>query len=112
LLAELRKIDPEAALNEPKVEKPMASGPLPSSGVVMYCTSWCPGCRRARLWFNERGIKFTEIDINAIAGAAEYVMKHNNGNRSTPMFDIHGDIFTNFDEQKLLSLLKKHNIYG
>ncbi len=112
LFAELRKIDPIAAASEPKIEKPMATGPLPHGGVVMYCTSWCPGCRRARLWFNERGIKFTELDINAVAGAAEQVMKWNNGNRTTPTFDINGDVFANFDEQKLLTALKKHGIYG
>jgi glutaredoxin len=108
LFAELRKIDPMAAATEPKIEKLKAAGPLPQKGVVMYCTNWCPGCRRARLWFNERGVKFTEIDINAVAGAAEYVMKWNNGNRTTPTFDIDGDIFPNFDEQKLTTTLKKH----
>lgn len=112
LLNELRRIDPAAAAKEPKIEKPVASGPLPSGGVVMYCTSWCPGCRRARLWFNERGIQFTEVDINATPGAAEQVMKWNNGNRTTPTFDVQGDVFPSFDEQKLLAALKKHNIYG
>ncbi len=112
LFAELRRIDPLAAASEPKSEKPMVSASLPQSGVVMYCTSWCPGCRRARLWFNERGIKFTEIDINAVAGAAEQVMKWNNGNRTTPTFFVDGDVFPNFDEQKLVAALKKHGIYG
>ena len=112
LFAELRKIDPEAAAKEPKPEKPVVKGPLPSGGVVMYCTSWCPGCRRARLWFNERGIKYTEVDINAVPGAVEQVMKWANGNRSTPLFDIEGDIIINFDETKLLSALRKHKIFG
>jgi len=112
LLAELRKIDPAAAAVEPKIAKHLDTTPLPANGIVMYCTTWCPGCRRARLWFNERGIKFTEIDINAVAGAAEFVMKHNNGNRTSPTFDINGDIFANFDEQKLVATLKKHKLYG
>jgi peroxiredoxin len=113
LFAELRRIDPLAAAREPKEEKPLvANASLPQSGVVMYCTSWCPGCRRARLWFNERNIKFTEIDINATPGAPEQVMKWNNGNRTTPTFFINGDVFPNFDEQKLLATLKKHGIYG
>jgi len=112
LFKELRRIDPVAAAKEPKTEKVMVSTTLPQSGVVMYCTSWCPGCRRARLWFNERGIKFTEIDINAVAGAAEQVIAWNNGNRTTPTFFVDGDVFPNFDEKKLLEALKKHGIYG
>jgi glutaredoxin len=112
LLAEIRRIDPLAAANEPTPEKPTAKGPLPHGGVVMYCTSWCPGCRRARLWFNERNVKFIEIDINAVPGATEQVMKWANGNRSTPLFDIEGDIIINFDETKVMAALKKHKILG
>lgn len=112
LLNELRRIDPVAAANEPKEKKTETADSLPHGGIVVYCTSWCPGCRRARLWFNERGIPYTEVDINAVPAAAEQVMKWNNGNRTSPTFDINGDVFANFDEQKLLSLLKKHGIYG
>jgi peroxiredoxin/glutaredoxin len=111
LLAELRKIDPQAAAREPKIEKPAAVAPLPKGDVVIYCTSWCPGCRRARQWLADHGISYTEIDINAVAGAAEQVMKWNNGNRTTPTFDIGGDVFTNFDEQKLTEVLRKHGLY-
>jgi len=31
--------------------------------VVMYSTSWCPYCTRARLLLKEKGVPFTEIDI-------------------------------------------------
>jgi peroxiredoxin/glutaredoxin len=111
LLAELRRIDPQAAAREPRIDKPVASSPLPKGGVVMYCTSWCPSCRRARQWFEEKGIPYTEVNINTVAGAAEQVMKWNNGNRTTPTFDIEGDVFANFDERKLLELLEKHSLY-
>lgn len=112
LLAELRKIDPQAAAKEPRTERPAARDPLPTGGVVMYCTSWCPGCRRARAWLKEQSIPFTEVDINAVAGAAEQVMKWNQGNRITPTFDINGDVFTTFDEQKLLQALRKHGLHA
>ena len=111
LFAELRKIDPQAAAREPKPERPVLAEPLPSGSVVMYCTDWCPGCRRARAWLKERGIPYTEVNINAVAGAAEQVMKWNNGNRTTPTFDINGDVFTNFDELRLAEVLKKHALY-
>ena len=37
----------------------------PSSGkkVVMYSTSWCGYCRKARAYFKDNGIAFTEKDI-------------------------------------------------
>lgn len=33
------------------------------AGVTMYSTSWCPHCKRARAYFAEKGIRFTEIDV-------------------------------------------------
>jgi mycoredoxin len=74
----------------------------------MYCTSWCPACRRARAWFNARGLKFTEVDIDDNPAAAAQVKKWNNGNRTTPTFDIDGTIITDFDERKLTEAVKKY----
>ncbi len=36
--------------------------PKPST-VVMYSTSWCPDCKRAKQFFNSRGIGYIEVDI-------------------------------------------------
>jgi peroxiredoxin/glutaredoxin len=104
----LRKIDPLAAARQPAPTPPPEQAELPHGGIIMYCTSWCPACRRARLWFNNRDLKFTEIDIDDNAAAAAQVKKWNNGNRSTPAFDIDGTILTNFDENKLAEAVKKY----
>ncbi|MBN1313558.1 MAG: redoxin domain-containing protein [Anaerolineae bacterium] len=109
LLAELRKIDPEAAAREPKTEK-LADEKIPTGGVVMYCTGWCPDCRRARKWLSEHNVPYTEVNINSNPFAAQQVMRWNNGNRTTPTFDINGDVFANFDENKLVEVLKKHSL--
>lgn len=31
--------------------------------VMMYSTAWCPTCRKAKAYFNERGIDFEEYDV-------------------------------------------------
>jgi glutaredoxin 3 len=33
--------------------------------VVMYATSWCPYCARARALLQSKGVAFREIDIEA-----------------------------------------------
>src|SRR4051812_14238644 len=33
------------------------------SAVTMYMTSWCPHCKRARAYFTQRHIAFTELDV-------------------------------------------------
>ncbi|MDZ7840066.1 MAG: glutaredoxin family protein [Gammaproteobacteria bacterium] len=41
----------------------------PPGRVVMYATSWCPYCRKARNYFRDNGIPFTEYDIEKNARA-------------------------------------------
>jgi glutaredoxin len=103
LLEELRRIDPQAAAAAPAEEKPVA---LPHGGIVMYCTAWCPDCKRARAWLAERKLEYTEVDINAVPGAAAQVRQWGGGNLITPVFDIDGTIIVDFDVEKLEEILK------
>jgi hypothetical protein len=48
VLEELRKADPQASARNPKPAPPVEAPKLPHGGIVMYCTRWCPACRRAR----------------------------------------------------------------
>ncbi len=75
--------------------------------VVMYCTSWCPDCRRARAWLEENDIAYTEVDISNNAAAARQVRAWANGNQVTPTFDISGTIVVDFDVEKLSRILLK-----
>jgi glutaredoxin len=97
-LAELRRIDPEAARRaaaaEPVVEE------VPANGVVMYCTSWCPACRRARRFFDERGVTYTEIDINKQPDARPKLRELTGGTLTTPTFDIRGEIIVDYKREQ------------
>ena len=101
----IREIDPDAAKNEPAELKPVDSK-LPHDGVVMYCTPWCPDCKRARAWLTEKGIKFTEVDVYATPGAEEQVRTWNRGYLVTPTFDIDGTIISDFQEDELKRAIK------
>ncbi len=105
LFEEMRKIIPENFKHEPPAPK---KAPLPRGGVVMYCNSWCPDCRRARTWLKEHNIPFTEVDIDRTPGAGEQVRKWAGGNQVTPTFDIDGTIIVDFDQARLeKTLLQK-----
>jgi glutaredoxin len=106
LLDVLRRVDPVAAARTPVAAPALEETKLPSGGIVMYCTSWCPACRRARAWFKARNLEFIEIDIDDVPAAALQVKKWAGGNRTTPIFDIDGTIIINFDEYKLVEALK------
>lgn len=102
LFAELRRIDPEAAS---KASPEPSAIDLPHGGIVMYCTRWCPDCRRARAWLEERRLAHTEVDIYAVPGALDQVREWGGGHLITPTFDIDGTIILDFDEGKLSDLL-------
>jgi len=106
LLAELRKLEPQLAARLPG-EAEVTTAPLPSGGVVLYCTRWCVDCRRARAWLEEHGIRYTEVDVNANPVAARKVRQWANGALVTPTFDINGTIVVDFDVAKLTELLLK-----
>jgi len=105
LFGELAKIEPLLArawaAKAVAAAQSLAPAPRPEADVIMYCTSWCPGCKRARLWLKEKGIAFTEIDITKDRTAAARVRGYANGNETTPCFDIKGTIILNFDLPKV-----------
>lgn len=96
----LAEIEPAlaAAYQAAEAKKIAAAQPAPepAGDVIMYCTSWCPACRRARAFLAENGIAYTEIDIAKDRAAAARVRGWANGNETTPTFDIRGTIIVDF----------------
>ena len=52
--------------------------------IIMYSTSWCADCARAKMFFDTNGIKYEEIDIEENSEAVEVVERINEGYRSVP----------------------------
>lgn len=104
LLNELKKIIPGA---EQKMQHLFMEQPKPEGKVVMYCTPWCPDCRRARDWLRKHNIDFSEVDISVNLNSARQVRTWGAGFQITPAFDINGEIILDFDESKLEKLLIK-----
>jgi glutaredoxin len=71
----------------------------------MYCSKWCNDCRNARVWLQQRGLEYTEVDIYATPGAAAYARKLADGPLVTPTFDIDGKVVLDFDEAALEEIL-------
>jgi thioredoxin reductase (NADPH) len=71
----------------------------------MYCTPWCPDCRRAREYLKQQHITYTEVDISRDRAAAQRVREWANGKEITPTFQIRGQIIVNFDRAKLEEVL-------
>lgn len=55
-----------------------------SNAIIMYSTSWCGDCRRAKRVFADFGVSYTEVNIEDDEDAAELVETLNDGLRSVP----------------------------
>jgi glutaredoxin len=99
LFAELARLEPALAAKFHIVNAPPS--PEPKADVVVYCTSWCPDCRRARAYLAEKGIQYIEVDINRDRAAAMRVRGWAKGNETTPTFNIRGNIIVGFNVSEI-----------
>ena len=99
----LAELEPQAAAKAAAVQRPPE--PEPAGDIILYCTAWCPDCRRARAWLKERNLPYVEVDISRNREAAAKVRGWANGNETTPTFDVKGTIIVNFDPARLSKAL-------
>jgi len=52
--------------------------------IVVYSTVWCPDCKRAKKFFGEQRMPYTNIDIEQDPEAMAFVEKVNDGKRIIP----------------------------
>jgi glutaredoxin len=75
--------------------------------ITMYCTTWCVDCRRAKQFLQERGLDFSEVDIDEEPDAEELVLEVNDGRRKVPTIKFGDRYFacSPFDPYQLSSEL-------
>jgi len=57
---------------------------LKPSGIIVYSTIWCPDCKRAKQFFGEQRVAYTNVDIEQDEKAQAFVEKINDGMRIIP----------------------------
>jgi len=60
---------------------------MSTPAVVMYTTSWCPYCERARKLLAAKNVTFSEIDIES-AAEKRAEMRNRSGRTSVPQIFI------------------------
>ena len=84
-------------------KSPVASAA--SHSITMYSTSWCPHCKRARMYFAERGIAYEEIDIEASEKNKRDFKELGGG--GVPLIIVGDKAMRGFDPKRMDALLKK-----
>lgn len=55
-----------------------------TGALTLYTTTWCPYCTRLKKLLDEKGVGYTEVDVEEDAKAAAFVESVNDGNRVVP----------------------------
>ncbi len=105
LFKEINRIQPEHKPTKVEEEQP-EEDELTLEGVMLFCNKWCPGCRRARVWFEENGIDYKEFDVTRDPVAARQVKEWTGGNLTTPTFYINGEVVIDWKLDEISRLLK------
>ncbi len=71
----------------------------------MYMTTWCPHCRRAQRWLDERGHRYVMRDVDRDAAAAAR-LESLNPRGAVPTFEVGGRVLIGFDEERLEAALR------
>jgi glutaredoxin 3 len=69
--------------------------------VVLYTTSWCPYCQRAKRLFDSKGVSYREIDVEAVDGARAQ-MQARSGRNTVPQIFIGEHHLGGFDDTQAL----------
>ena len=77
-----------------------------SAQVVMFATSWCPYCAKARAVFAKNGVRYAELDIERDAQAKEF-LEGVMGLSGYPTIVIGNRVTMGFNEGQILASLKE-----
>ena len=65
--------------------------------VLLYTTSWCPFCQRAKMLLKKKGVEWSELDIEADP-AHRHAMIEASGRNTVPQVFINGTHVGGSDE--------------
>lgn len=70
--------------------------------VVIYTTSWCPYCRRAKALLDRKGVQYLEIDVDGDPAKRREMIARAGGRTSVPQIFIRGRAIGGSDELRAL----------
>lgn len=72
--------------------------------VKIYTTPTCPWCKRAKDYFKQLGVSFTEVDVSKDRKGAEEMVKKS-GQMGVPVIEIGNQVIVGFDKSKIDRIL-------
>ena len=73
--------------------------------VIVYSTSTCPWCHRAKEFLKSKNVDFEDIDVSKDQEAAKQMVEKS-GQMGVPQIEINGKIIVGFDQEAIEKELK------
>jgi len=73
--------------------------------ITMYTTPSCSFCRKAKDFFRQNHVKFTEYDVSRDQRRADEMVRKS-GQMGVPVIDINGRIIVGFNQPEVERALK------
>ncbi len=75
-----------------------------AKSVIVYSTSTCPFCIRAKQYLKDNNIQFEDIDVSENQEKAQEMIKKS-GQMGVPVLEIGSEIIVGFDKDKIKAAL-------
>lgn len=72
--------------------------------ITIYTSNTCVFCKAAKQYFNEKGIEYTEKNIDKDKEAVNYLIEK--GYRGVPVINIDGEDIVGFDKEVIEEKIK------
>jgi glutaredoxin len=96
-------------VNEPAARKFPALNTPGRPPVILYATSWCGYCRKARALLKDLKVDFIEKNIERDRAAANEMAKKAGSRSGVPVLDIGGYIVRGYSDRQIRQLVKDLN---
>ncbi|NCN05343.1 MAG: NrdH-redoxin [Spirochaetales bacterium] len=74
--------------------------------ISLYTTPTCSFCVKAKRWFKENRIPFSEYDVSRDQRRADEMMRKS-GQMGVPVVDVHGKIIIGFNQPEIEKALRR-----
>ena len=118
--AEVISLKDEPASNfktTPKVNSPQPKSgiteekrPYSSVKVIMYITSWCGYCRKAREYLRSLRVNLVEYDIEKDPSKGKEMLSKSGGSTGVPLIDVEGIIIRGYSQSAIKDAVEKRRI--
>jgi glutaredoxin len=75
--------------------------------VIMYMTSWCPYCVKARTFLHSFDVNLIEYNIERDKSKREEMLSKNSGSTGVPLIDVEGIIIRGYNPDALKAAIER-----